>query len=117
MQMITTTIEIAQIGNKKHADVLRELRDVQQKISLKDYRLLWNIGRYKDSSGRNCIMYKVTKKGWLLLLKNYEADTRLQMIDKCLHEEQNLQEQLKTQQILAERAWDSVDRNDLYRRL
>lgn len=113
----TTTLEIAELSNKTHADILRELKDVQGKISTQDYRSLWNISRYKDSLGRNCMMYKVTAKGWLLLLKNHEADIRLQVIDKCLQEEKSLKEQLKTQQILAERTWDAIDRNDLYRRL
>lgn len=114
---VTTTREIAELGNKKHSEVLQELRDVQKNISSKDYRSLWNISRYKDYQGRNCMMYKVTKKGWLLLLKNYEANARLQMIDKCLQEDNTLHEQLKTQQVLAERAWDKVDRNDLYRQV
>jgi hypothetical protein len=62
-------------------------------------------------------MYNVTKKGWLLLLKNFEANTRLEMIDKCIEDENKLQTKLRTQQVMAERLWDASDRKDLYRRI
>jgi phage regulator Rha-like protein len=114
---ITDTVEIAELGNKTHAQILQELRETQNKIATKDYRNLWNISRYKDSLGRKCIMYNVTKKGWLLLLKYFEANTRLEMIDKCIEDENKLQTKLRTQQVMAERLWDASDRKDLYRRI
>lgn len=116
-QTIISTVEIAEIGLKSHSEVLHDLKEAQNSISSKDYRSLWNISRYTDSLGRNCIMYKVTKKGWLLLLKNYDSNIKLKMIDKCLQEDQLLKDRLIIQQTLAERVWDKIDHNDLYRRL
>tara|TARA_B100002049_G_scaffold42555_1_gene29033 strand:- start:22028 stop:22381 length:354 start_codon:yes stop_codon:yes gene_type:complete len=117
MNTLTTTLEIARLGNKTHAEVLRYLREAQEAIPGRKYNHLWNISRYKNAAGVRCIMYRVTKKGWLLLSKHFDANTRLQMIDKCTEEDNTLQDQLRTQKILAERAWDAADRNDLYKRL
>jgi len=52
-----------------------------------------------------------------LLLKNYDSNIKLKMIDKCLQEDQLLKDRLIIQQTLAERVWDKIDHNDLYKRL
>jgi len=114
-----STKALAEVSDKRHGDVLRDLRNIESNLLNADLRSLWNIDSYKDSSGRKNIMYNLTKKGYFLIITKYDDQLRLNLIERWINledEESNrMKQNLELHQTLSERAWDRLDRQDLYK--
>jgi len=102
----TTTLELSDIAKKPHSDILYDLKKLKRNFSFKSNLKMWNISHYIDPKGQRNLMYKLTRKGFLFLMEIYS-----QGIENTVRMKQNLE----LHQTLSERAWDRLDRQDLYK--
>ena len=74
-----TSREIAELTGKNHADVLRDIRNLQDQVGTES---IFALSDYKDSTGRTLPMYELDKKQILLLVSGYNALLRLKIINR-----------------------------------
>jgi phage antirepressor YoqD-like protein len=74
-----TSKEIAELTGKNHADVLRDIRNLQEQVGTES---IFALSEYKDSTGRTLPMYSLDKKQTLLLISGYNALLRLKIINR-----------------------------------
>ena len=78
-----SSLEIAEITSKRHADVMRDIRNLleqgvsQRNFALSSYRQPQPKGGYKEVP-----CYRLTKKGCLILASGYDAKLRERIIDR-----------------------------------
>ena len=89
-----TSKEIAELTGKNHADVLRDIRNLQEQVGTES---IFALSEYKDSTGRTLPMYSLDKKQTLLLVSGYNALLRLKIINRW--EELEMQKSLPSYQI------------------
>lgn len=67
--LITTSINVAEAFGKLHKDILRKLEciDCSQEFTERNF----TPSEYKDSTGRNLPMYKMTKDGFMFLVMGF----------------------------------------------
>jgi len=82
-QIEMTSRNIAEYFNKRHSDVLRDIRDEADKceINLKEYNAFFALCFYKVNN-RNRKQYLLTKKGIILISARYDSKIRLALIEK-----------------------------------
>ena len=74
-----SSLQIAEITGKRHADVMRDIRNLlEQGITKRNFAL----SEYKDVTGRTLPCYYLTKKGCLILASGYDAKLREKIIDR-----------------------------------
>lgn len=74
-----SSLEIAEITGKQHAHVMRVIRVLlEQGVAESNFGL----GSYPDANGQERPMYKLTKKGCLILASGYSAVLREKIIDR-----------------------------------
>jgi phage regulator Rha-like protein len=74
-----TSKEIAELTGKNHADVLRDIRNLQEQVGTES---IFALSEYKDPTGRTLPMYSLDKKQTLLLISGYNALLRLKIINR-----------------------------------
>lgn len=104
---------LVEILNMRHADIIRSIRSMEKQLDVNaELRSLWKSITYIDTQGKERPKYILTKKGLLLLASKFNDNLRLALIERFEFLEAD---RLRTQQILAERAWDVSDKYDLVR--
>jgi phage antirepressor YoqD-like protein len=74
-----TSKEIAELTGKQHADVMRDIRKLQEQIGNES---IFALVDYKDAKGESRPMYELDKKQTLLLISGYNALLRLKIINR-----------------------------------
>jgi len=74
-----TSKEIAELTGKNHADVLRDIRNLQDQVGNES---IFALVDYKDAKGEIRPMYALDKKQTLLLVSGYNALLRLKIINR-----------------------------------
>jgi Rha family phage regulatory protein len=64
-KLVTTSLIVAKVFNKRHADVLTMIKNLDVEKNFFD--LNFKMSSYLDSTGRSLLMYKITFKGFILL--------------------------------------------------
>lgn len=73
------SLEIAELTGKQHAHVMRDIRTlIEQGVNKSNFGLV----DYIDKKGEKRSMYKLTKKGSLILASGYNAVLREKIIDR-----------------------------------
>lgn len=81
LQTINRTMssrEIAEITNKLHKNVMRDVRVIEEKLNERRFELV----KYKDSKGEMRDEYQLTKKQTLLVISGYDVVLRSKIIDR-----------------------------------
>lgn len=74
-----SSLEIAELTGKQHAHVMRDIRSLlEQGVAESNFGL----GSYSDANGQVRPMYKLTKKGSLILASGYNAVLREAIINR-----------------------------------
>lgn len=74
-----TSLEIAELTGKKHAHIMRDIRGLlDQGVNETNFGLV----EYKDKKGETRPMFKLTKKGCLILASGYNAVLREKIINR-----------------------------------
>ena len=83
-----TSLEVAELTGKRHDHVVRDIRNLLDKgVNAPNFGEV----KYKDAKGEERPMFKLTKKGCLILASGYDALLREKIIDRW--EELELQAQ------------------------
>ena len=88
MQLTTvtqmTSIEVAEITSKRHADVIRDIRDEIEKLTSQGVftERIFALGEYIDKNNQRRPMYVLTREGVLQLAARYDAVVRFKLIEK-----------------------------------
>ena len=88
MQLTTvtqmTSIEVAEITSKRHADVIRDIRDEIEKLTSQGVftERIFALGEYIDKNNQRRPMYILTREGVLQLAARYDAVVRFKLIEK-----------------------------------
>lgn len=80
-----TSREVAEITGKRHADVLRDIKDEIEKLENKglDTERIFALSEYSDNTGRKLPQYDLTKEGVLQLAARYDAVVRFKLIERA----------------------------------
>lgn len=74
-----TSLEIAEVTGRRHADVMRDIRNIlDQGVNERNFALV----KYTDKKGEQRPMYSLTKKGCLILASGYDALLREKIINR-----------------------------------
>lgn len=74
-----TSLEIAEVIGKRHADVMRDVRNLLERgVAECNFAL----GSYKDKNNQERPCYELTKKGCLILASGYDALLREKIINR-----------------------------------
>ena len=94
-----TSKEISELTGKRHADVMRDIKNLTQQIENQNERSFALVG-YVDPKGEKRPMYVLTKKETLLLISGYNVNLRMAIIDRW--EELEIQNQFRLPQTFSE---------------
>ena len=90
-----SSLDIAELTGKRHADVMRDVRNLlEQGVNERNFALV----DYTDAKGEKRPCYELTKKGCLILASGYDAKVRERIIDRW--EELETKERQSVQQAL-----------------
>lgn len=74
-----TSLVIAEVTGRRHADVMRDIRNIlDQGVNERNFALV----KYTDKKGEQRPMYSLTKKGCLILASGYDALLREKIINR-----------------------------------
>lgn len=76
-----SSLQIASITGKRHADVMRDIRNLVQQLE-NDNERNFALVTYQDGKGEQRPMYVLTKKGCLCLASGYDANLRMKIINR-----------------------------------
>ena len=79
-----TSLEVAEVTGKRHADIMRDIRDEIEKIESQGFSTerIFALSEYQDRTGRTLPMYILTRDGVLQLAARYDAVVRFKLIEK-----------------------------------
>lgn len=78
---VMSSLEIAELTGKRHADVMRDIRNIIEQLDNEAERS-FALSDYQDSTGRTLPMYVLSKKGSLCLASGYDAKLRMAIINR-----------------------------------
>ena len=79
-----TSLEVAEVTGKRHADIMRDIRDEIERIESQGFSTerIFALSEYQDRTGRTLPMYVLTREGVLQLAARYDAVVRFKLIEK-----------------------------------
>ena len=79
-----TSLEVAEITEKQHSHIMRDIRDEIEKLELQriSTQSIFGLSEYQDKTGRTLPMYVLTREGVLQLAARYDAVVRFKLIEK-----------------------------------
>ena len=78
-----SSIEIAELTGKRHADVMRDIRNLlDQGVHQRNFALTFRVNDLANGAQRKDPYYELTKKGCLILASGYNALLREKIIDR-----------------------------------
>jgi Rha family phage regulatory protein len=75
-QLITTSLNIAEVFGKPHGHVLRSIRDLDSPKEFNESN--FGLIKYVDAQGRKKPMYNITRDGFALLVMGYTGERAMQ---------------------------------------
>jgi phage regulator Rha-like protein len=84
-----TSMQIAEVTNKRHADIMRDIRDEAERLENGGIRTerKFALSERQDSTGRTIPYYELTKEGVLQLAARYDAVTRAKLIELAIQQD------------------------------
>jgi hypothetical protein len=84
-----TSMQIAEVTNKRHADIMRDIRDEAERLENGGIRTerKFALSERQDSTGRTIPYYQLTKEGVLQLAARYDAVTRAKLIELAIQQD------------------------------
>lgn len=104
------SLDLAIAVGKRHADVLRDLRnmsDAWEKVTQRKFAL----SEYKDATGRKLPLYELTKPEILFIASKYDDELRAKIIIRLMDLEIQRRRIMQAQ---LDYLWDKSDQKDLY---
>lgn len=89
-----TSVQIAEVTGKRHADVLRDIRNLVEQLDDEGKRN-FALADYRDEQGKKRPMFELTKKGCLCLASGYDANLRMKIINRWEELEQKERQSAK----------------------
>lgn len=83
-----TSVEIAEVANKRHCDVLRAIRSMEpawKEVTERNFAL----SEYTDATGRKLPMYSLTKEECLYIATKFNDKARAQLVMRWMELEQS----------------------------
>lgn len=77
-----TSMEIAEITCKEHRNVLRDIRDEEEKLGTEISQLIFEQSEYTNERGRKYECYNLTRDGVLQIGARYDAKIRFTLIQR-----------------------------------
>jgi len=77
-----SSVEIAELMEKDHKHVMRDIRDLIEKGTLTESKS--GLSEYKDASGKKNPMYNLNFQSTMVLITGYDAKRRALVIDRWL---------------------------------
>lgn len=86
-----TSMQIAEVVRKRHADVMRDIRDEIEKLEKCGVAngCMFALVEYTDAKGEKRPCYELSEKGVLQLAARYDAVTRAKLIEMAMRQEQS----------------------------
>ena len=84
-----TSMQIAEVTGKRHADIMRDIRDEIEKLAaggISNERKFALVG-YTDTKGEKRPCYQLTKEGVLQLAARYDAVVRAKLIELAMRQD------------------------------
>lgn len=75
-----TSIDIAEVTGKRHADIMRDIRRDEEELGLEIAQRIFTLGSYKDKNNQDRPCYQFGKDGAMQLALKYDAKTRYNVI-------------------------------------
>jgi phage regulator Rha-like protein len=102
-----TSKEIAELTGKNHADVMRDIRNLQDQVGTESiFALSFIISELANGGSKKLPIYSLTKKETLLLMSGYNALLRLKIINRWEElENKNLESYKVEDPIERAKAW------------
>ena len=84
-----SSMQIAETTEKRHADIMRDIRDETEKLEAGGIgaQRKFALSERTDSTGRKIPYYELTKEGVLQLAARYDAVTRARLIELAMRKE------------------------------
>lgn len=92
--------EIAELTGKNHADVMRDIRNLQEQLAESNFALWCKDSEYKAETGQSYKMYLLDKESTLTLISGYSAPLRMAIIKRWQELESKQPKELTTLEIL-----------------
>ena len=86
---IVTSLEIAEIIEKEHKTILRDIRNEIKQLGDEKAENNFVLGYYKDKNNQDRPMYNITKIGALQLAARYDAVVRYNLIERVMELSKN----------------------------
>ena len=82
--LILTSRELAELTNKEHKNVIRDIRVEKEKLETEGIstELIFELSEYQDSTGRTLPMFLLSKDGVMMLAMKYDTITRYKITQK-----------------------------------
>ena len=79
-----TSRELAELTNKEHKNVIRDIRVEKEKLEMEGIstELIFELSEYQDSTGRTLPMFLLSKDGVMMLAMKYDTITRYKITQK-----------------------------------
>ncbi len=77
-----TSLEVAELTNKDHKNIIRDIKDEINKLGAERGKLIFEPAEYLDKQGKPRIMYNITLDGVLQLGARYDAVIRFNLIQR-----------------------------------
>ena len=99
-QAVTTSLNLAESFNKRHADVIRAIEEkINSAQNCVQFQNMFAEGEYKDKSGKTNKMYYMNRAGWTFIAVGFsgrKADSfKLKYIDAFDQMEEHIKQQVK----------------------
>lgn len=91
-----TSLEVAEITGKNHADILRDIRDEIDKLGVEIGQSIFAESSYLNSQNKKQPMYNLTRDGVLQLGARYDAKLRFTLIQRMNKLEEQLTPKVPT---------------------
>lgn len=75
-----TSLDIAEVIGKRHADIMRDIRKEEEELGLEIAQRIFTLGSYKDKNNQDRPCYHFGKDGAMQLALKYDAKTRYNVI-------------------------------------
>ena len=108
-EMVTmSSREIAELTNKDHAHVMRDIRNLQEELAESKIGLWCKQSEYKANTGQGYKMYELDKEATLTLISGYSASLRMAIIKRW----QELEKTIKVPQTFKEALLLAVEQQE-----
>lgn len=75
---VVSSLDVAKTFEKRHDHVLRDIKEISEKISSTQFWGLFYESKYKAKNGKNNPMYYMNKDGFTLLVMGYTSEKAMQ---------------------------------------